>query len=166
MPAVYDQFFQSWTMNILHHEKILAKLLNKVIDSDSIGVGKCSGCTSFAAEAFNSSQVILVQGPQHLHRDQSLDAVIPGLKYTGHPTSSNMFTDLVASSNQLTFKLFQRFTSTGTCNGYFSKSRFFRFTTRGGEGEEFGGQPQTLLRKNLKCQRPVYHERFMASRMR
>src|SRR6266487_6676848 len=147
MPAVYDQFFQSWTMNILHHEKILAKLLNKVIDSDSIGVGKCSGCTSFAAEAFNSSQVILVQGPQHLHRDQSLDAVIPGLKYTGHPTSSNMFTDFVASSNQLTFKLFQRFTSTGTCNGYFSKAGFFGSRPVAAKGRSLGDNPKPCFEK-------------------
>src|SRR6266704_1281694 len=114
MPAVYNQFFQGRTVNILHHEKIMTKLLNKVIDSNSIGMGKRSGCTGFAAEAFDCSQVILVQGPQYLHRDQPLDTVIPGLKYTGHPTGSNMFTDLVASSNELTFKLCQRLTSTDT----------------------------------------------------
>ena len=59
-------------MNILHNEKILAELLNKVIDGYSIGMGKLGSRSGFTPEAFNGSQIILVQGPQDFDRNQAL----------------------------------------------------------------------------------------------
>src|SRR5258706_1480848 len=110
--ALPDQLLEGRAMNILHDEKILAELLNKVIDGYSIGMGKLGSRSGFTPEAFNGSQIILVQGPQDFDRDQAFHPVIPGFKNTSHTACGNMFTNLVSPCNQCAFILTQCSTST------------------------------------------------------
>ena len=109
--ALRNQLLQGGTMNILHNQKILSQLLDKVIDGNCIGVCQCGSSTSLSAKAFHSSQIIFVQGAQDFHCHDALYAVIPGLKDAGHTTGGDMFTNLIAPSNQGTVKLVQLLTS-------------------------------------------------------
>src|SRR5215472_15449085 len=111
LAALCNQLLQSGTMNILHDQKILPQLLDKVIDGDCIRVCKRGGGTRLAAEAFHCSQIIFVQGAQDLHCHDALYTMIPGLEDAGHATGGDMFTNLVAPSNQGAVKLVQLLTS-------------------------------------------------------
>src|SRR6266487_308972 len=111
LAALRNQLLQGGTVNILHNQKILAHLLDKVIDGNCIRVCQLSGSTRLSAKAFHSSQIIFVQGAQDFHCHDALYAVIPGLKDAGHTTGGDMFTNLIAPSNQGTVKLVQLLTS-------------------------------------------------------
>src|SRR6266446_5239109 len=111
LAALRNQLLQGGAMNILHDQKILPHLLDKVIDGDCVRVCKRRGGARLAAEAFYSAQIIFVQGAQDLHRHDALYAVIPGLEDAGHTAGGDMFTNLVAPSNQGAIKLVQLLTS-------------------------------------------------------
>src|ERR1700740_3289433 len=100
MAALGDQLFQRWAGNILHDQEVLAILFDKIVNSDSVGMGKCGGSPRLASKALNSSQVILIQRAQDFDGYQPFHAMIPCPEDTCHTTSSNMFAYLIASGNQ------------------------------------------------------------------
>src|SRR5437588_510485 len=101
-------------MNILHHEEILPKLFDKVVDGN--GVRMRQGCcrARLTAKALNRLEIVLIQGTQHLDGNQTFYPVIPGLEYTRHTTGGDMLANFVPSGNQCAFKLRQCLTSKKT----------------------------------------------------
>jgi len=86
-------------MDILHHQIVLVSLLKKVKNRHRVGMYQRRGSPRLATEALDRFQIIFIQGAQNFNCDKTFNAMVPRLKNTGHTTSCDMFTDLIASAN-------------------------------------------------------------------
>src|SRR5690242_1776311 len=111
MAVLGDQLLQRGAGDILHHQKILTVLFDKIINGDGVRVGERGSRAGLAPETLNRPQIILVQRAQNLDCYLSLNAMVPCLEDTCHTTCSNVFAYLIASGNQCAFKLCQCRTS-------------------------------------------------------
>src|SRR5437667_4560974 len=121
MMALANKLLQRRAIDILHQQEVLPPLFNKIKNGDGIGVSKRSSGTGFAAEAFNSAKIVLIEGAQDFNGDYTLNAVIPGFIDTGHTTCRDMLADLVSSCNRrFAFKMIQPVTSNnlGICERF------------------------------------------------
>src|SRR5579859_5347439 len=99
------QLLQRRAGDILHHQKILAGLFDKIINGDGIWMGERGSSAGLAPETLYRPQIILVQRAQNLDCYLSLNVMVPCLEDTCHTTCSNVFAYLIARSEEHTSEL-------------------------------------------------------------